>query len=230
MTKVLLLLGLLLLLSPPVYAGMIYPFTSTVYPDSVVLNATIEDTGGSPECGWIVILRNGADTFYIERQIGSTINVRFADTNIEPNTLYCYTMDFRAFPAPVPCTQYAFCQAFDCFYDIRTCVNTGPDPVFLAHGLLSEFYPGGYEIDHNETQALLYDCNDADQIVIDLHALPLDAEPYLDSGQGVDVYGTWWCCWAQGIWLLVAEVVVPRDCVLATEETTWGRVKALYRE
>jgi len=44
------------------------------------------------------------------------------------------------------------------------------------------------------------------------------------------VYGTLQCCWAQGAWLLVGQVVAPHSCAVVVEQTTWGRVKALYRE
>jgi hypothetical protein len=228
MAKQLLMTGLLLTLSSPVLAKGTISLTSTAYPDSVVITATINDTGGSPECGYIVLLRNGGQTFlFVERQIGSTITKRLVDTNVDPSTLYCYTMDLGYNPFVPGCGS--FCEAFECFYQIETCVNTGPDPAFIGHGLLSEFFPGGGEVDHNETQALLYPCNGPPYILFGLHTIPGDAAPYLDSGDGVDVYGTWMCCWAQGVWLLVAQVVEPHSCVLAVEKTTWGRIKSLYR-
>jgi hypothetical protein len=224
----LLLAGLLLTLSPSVHAGTI-SLTSTPYPDHVVIDITVDDTGEQPTCPYLVLKRSGTDVFYIERQVGVTTH-QFVDTNVEESTLYCYTMDLRLFPAPVPCNPEAFCLAFECFYLIQTCVNTGPDPAFIGHGLLSEFWPDGTEVDHNETNAILYDCSYPDLIYTSLFQIPVEAEPYLDSGESVAVFGTWWCCWAQGIWFLKAELVVPRLCVIATEETTWGRVKSLYRD
>jgi hypothetical protein len=198
----------------------------------VVVTAVIDDTGGSPQCGWLAFLRNGQETyFYVPRQIGSTSTHRFVDVDVEPGTLYCYTMDLRFAPAPVPCDPYAFCTVFDCFYDIRTCVNTGPDPAFIGHGLLSTQWPDGTPVDGNEIAALLYPCSGQSlQSLIALYQLSADAAPYLDTGEGVDVFGTWWCCWAQGVWLLVAQQVEPHSCALKVEESTWGRVKALYRD
>jgi hypothetical protein len=225
----LLLAGLLLTSSPTVHAGTIW-LTSTPSPDHVVVNITVDDTGDQPACPYLVLKRGDTDVFYIERQFGVTTTHQFVDTNVKESTLYCYTMDLRMFPAPVPCTPGAFCLAFECFYQIMTCVNTGPDPAFIGHGLLSEFYPGGGEVDHNEANAILYDCEDPNRILLELHQIPAEAEPYLDSGESVAVYGTWLCCWAQGIWLLNAQLVVPRSCVIAVEESTWGRVKSFYRD
>lgn len=232
MAKQLLLTGLLLTLSSPVLARGTISLVSTAYPDSVVITATINDTGESPECGYLLFLRNGLPTFFwVQRQIGSTITKRFVDTyDVNPNTLYCYTMDLGYGPLAPGCGS--FCElAFDCFYQIETCVNTGPDPAFIGHGLLSELYPDGITpVDHNETQAFLYPCDGPPYyFYTGLHAIPGEAAPYLDSGNAVDVYGTWVCCWAQGVWLLVAQVVEPHSCVLPVQETTWGRVKSLYR-
>ena len=231
MAKQLILMGLLMTLSPPAFAlGTIY-ITSTAYPDSVVITATITDTGGSPECGYLTFLRNGVQTnLFIPREIGTTITRTVVDTDVDPSTLYCYTMDFRQIPIPVALPCGDFWNAFEQFYLIQTCVNTGPDPAFIGHGYLSEFYPGGGEVDHNETQAILLRCEDTSSILAGLHSIPAEAEQYLDSGIPVAVYGTWLCCWAQGVWLLNAQVVVPRSCVLAVKETTWGRVKSLYRD
>jgi hypothetical protein len=85
-------------------------------------------------------------------------------------------------------------------------------------------------VDHNEVQALLYGCEGPPGDFIGLHALPGAAGPYLDSDTPVDVFGTWWCCWAQGVWLLIAQEVVPHACIIAVRETTWGSVKSLYRD
>lgn len=224
----LLIAAMLWVVSSPVLAGTI-SMSSTPYPDSVVVTVTITDTGGVTGCGWLTITRNGAETFfYIEREIGTTITRRFVDTSVEPNTLYCYEMALRLFPAPVPCTEGDLCDIFVC-YGIMTCVNTGPDPAFIGHGLLSTRLPDGTPVDDNEAQALLYPCASTSNF-IGLHTIPPEAEQYLDTGSGVDVYGTWWCCWAQGVWLLAAEVVTPQSCVVAVEETTWGAVKELFRE
>ena len=231
MAKQLLTMGLLMTLSPPAFALGTISLTSTAYPDSVVITATITDTGGSPECGYLTFLRNGVQTnLFIERQIGTTITRTVVDTDVEPSTLYCYTMDFRQFPIPVFLLCGDFWNAFDQFCQIQTCVNTGPNPALLGRGLLSEFYPGGGEVDHNETQAILLDCESPSTILLGLHSIPPEAEPYLDSGQVVRVFGAPFCCWAQCVWLTSATHVEPSSCVIATEPTTWGRVKALYRD
>ncbi len=225
----LLLAGMILVVSSPALAGSI-SMESTPYPDSVVVTVTVTDTGGAPGCGWLAITRDGADTFYyIEREVGSTITRRFVDTNVEPNTLYCYEMALRLVPGPVPCPEGNLCDIFDCFYQIMTCVNTGPDPAFIGHGLLSTRLPDGTPVDGYEAQALLYPCGSTSYWYA-LHTIPPEAEQYLDTGSGVDVYGTWWCCLAQGVWLLAAEGVTPHSCVVAVEETTWGGVKALFGE
>jgi hypothetical protein len=225
----LLIAGVILTLGSPVLAGTI-SMSSTPYPDSVVVTVTITDTGGAAECGWLAITRNGADVFfYIPREIGSTITRRFADTAVERNTLYCYEMALRAAPAPVPCAGDDLCDVFDCSYQIMTCVNTGPDPAFIGHGLLSTRFPDGTPVDGNEAQALLYSCTSTSDFR-GLHTIPAEAAPYVDTGNGVDVYGTWWCCWAQGVWLLAAEAVTPHSCTVAVEETTWGRMKSLFRD
>jgi len=228
MANKLLLAGLLLAVSPPAFAGSI-SLTSTPYPDSVVVEVTVNDTGGSPQCPYLVLVRNGRPTFlFVERQIGSTITKRLVDTNVNPNTLYCYTMDFGFNPFQPGCGS--LCDAFECFYNIETCVNTGPDPAFIAHGLLSYQWPDGTPVDGNETQALLYPCAPPSYYQWGLHSISPDVAQYVDTGIGVDVYGTWQCCWAQGMWLLIAQEAVPHDCPLPAQETTWGRVKAMYRD
>ena len=228
MPRRLIMVGMFCVVSSPVCAGTI-SMSSTPYPDSVIVEVTIDDTGGAPLCGWLTITRGGADTFfYIQREIGTTITRRFVDTNVAHNTLYCYEMALLAAPF-TPCPFGYLCDVFDCFYMIATCVNTGPDPALLGHGLLSTKFPDGSEIDHNEAQALLYSCTAPDDF-FGLHTIPPDAAQYLDTGTGVDVYGTWVCCWAQGVWLLAAQAVTPHSCIVRAEETRWGRVKALYRE
>ena len=121
MVTKLLTAGLLLVATPPAFAGYI-SMSNTSYPDSVVISVTIDDTGGHPECGWLAVVRSGADVGYIQRQPGATITRTVVDTNVEPNTLYCYGMELRAGPFPVPCGY--LCDAFDCFYQITTCANT----------------------------------------------------------------------------------------------------------
>jgi hypothetical protein len=210
-----------------VYAGTI-TMSSIPYPDSVIVEVTINDTGGVlPFCGWLTITRNGAGTpFYIERQVGTTVMRRFVDTNVSHNTLYCYEMALAAGPF-TPCPFGNLCDVFDCFYQIMTCVNTGPEPALIGHGLLSRYFPDGSSVDDNEVRALLYPCATTNNFIA-LHAVPSDAAQYMDAGNGVDVFGAWWCCWAQGVWLLAAQVVTPHSCTIAVDHTTWGRVKALY--
>ncbi len=90
MTARLVIAGMLLVAASSANAGEI-SLTSTSYPDSVVIQATIHDTGGVPSCGWLQLVRNGR-TFGIhvfQRQIGSTTMVRFVDTDVQPSTLYC---------------------------------------------------------------------------------------------------------------------------------------------
>jgi len=229
MVQKLLLAAVFCFVSSEAHAGTI-SMSSTPYPDSVVVEVTINDTGGVlPFCGWLAVTRNGGLTsFYIERQAGTTITRRFVDTDVSENTLYCYEMALAAGPF-APCPFGSLCEAFDCFYQIMTCVNTGPEPALIGHGLLSRHFPDGSPVDDNEVRALLYSCATSTSFV-GLHAVPAEAAQYMDTGQGVNVYGTWWCCWAQGVWLLAAQVVTQHSCTIATGETTWGRVKALYGE
>jgi hypothetical protein len=79
------------------------------------------------------------------------------DTDVSENTLYCYEMDLAAGPF-APCPFGSLCDAFDCFYQIMTCVNTGPEPALIGHGLLSRYFPDGSPVDDNEVRALLYAC------------------------------------------------------------------------
>jgi len=229
MVRTLLMTGLFCFVSSPGFAGTI-TMNSTPYPDSVVVEVTVNDTGGAPFCGWLMVTREGQMTpFFFERQIGSTITRRFVDTSVSHNTLYCYEMALAAGPF-TPCPFGSLCDLFDCFYQIMTCVNTGPEPALIGHGLLSRYFPDGSPIDDNETRALLYSCGPPGFNFVGLHSVPAEAAQYMDTGQGVDVYGTWWCCWAQGVWLLAAELVTPHSCTISADETTWGRVKALYGE
>jgi hypothetical protein len=214
----------------PSFAGTM-SLTSTPYPDSVVIEVTIDDTGGAAGCPWIAITRRGTDVFYIERQIGTTITRRFVDTNVEASTLYCYEAALRLYPVPVPfpCGG-TLCDAFDCFYQIQTCVNTGPDPGFIGHGFLRSEFPDGTPVDGNEVRALLYPCGGTGWSFIGLHTLGAEVQADVDTGTAVDVYGTWQCCWAQGVWLLQAQAAEPHECVVAVEQVPWSRVKSIYRE
>jgi hypothetical protein len=219
---------LLVLTSSSALALGTISMSSTPTPDSVIVEVTVNDDGSAASCLWLAIVRNGVDVFYFERDLGNSMMVSYTDTDVEPSTEYCYTMALRQFPG-VACFTNDPCDAFDCFCQIQTCANPGPDPIFIGHGYLSEFYPGGASIDHNETQALLYPC-DSPGTFIDLHTIPADALQYLDSGTAVTVSGNHWCCWAQCVWLLAAETVAPQPCIVPTEKTTWGRVKTMYRE
>jgi hypothetical protein len=225
----LLLMGMLLTVSSAAHAGTI-TMTSTAYPDSVVINLTITDTGEVSGCGWLTVLRDGQETFlYVQRQVGTTIVRRLVDTNVQPNTLYCYQMDLRLGPIPFACPTGNFCTAFECFVPTHICVNTGPDPAFLGHGLLSSKAPDGTPLDGIETQALLYPCGSPDN-VIGLWQISSDAWQYIDSGIDVNVYGAYACCLPQGVWALEAQLATPEPCVLKVESATWGKVKSLYRD
>jgi hypothetical protein len=221
--------GVFLTVSTSAHALGSITMTGTGYPDSVVVNVTVNDTGGVPLCGWLTLLRNGQETFlYIEREPGATISRQLVDTNVEPNTLYCYTVAMRTAPFALTCPFGDLCDAFECFYRIETCVNTGPDPALIGHGRLSTQWPDGTPVDANEVQALLYTCTPPD--IIALHSSSAPIGQYLDTNIDVKVYGTWWCCWAQGVWLLTVQAVEPQPCVLPVNESTWGKVKSLYRE
>jgi hypothetical protein len=221
--------GLLLVIASPAFAEGFISMSNTPYPDSVVIIVTVEDPADHPECGWLAVTR-GTDVGYIQRHPGTTFTARVVDTNVEPNTLYCYTMALRAAPTPVPCVTMDLCGLFYCFYMIQTCANTGPDPAFIGRGFLKTTFPGGGEVDYNEVNAVLWICDRSPDSWISLHSIPADAGPYVDSGTPVDVFGSYLCCWAQGMWLLVAEVVIPHTCIIAVEPTTWGSVKAVYRD
>jgi hypothetical protein len=58
------------------------------------------------------------------------------------------------------------------------------------------------------------------------HTAELDA--VLDGTTVVDLYGTWYCGSIEGCFLDVKRVVVVNGTV-ATQRTSWGRLKALYR-
>ena len=85
----------------------------------------------------------------------------------------------------------------------------------------------GRPVDGNEVTALLYACGT--QNFIALHTVSGTASQYVDSNTEVTVFGTWVCCWAQGVWLLEAQAATPEGCTIATEPKTWGAVKSLYR-
>jgi hypothetical protein len=204
--------------------------SSTGYPDSVVVEVNvIFDDGSAPVCAWLAVTRDGTDRFYFQRDPGNSQTVTFTDTGVEPNSSYCYGMALRLFPGPVPCPYGDLCQYFDCLCYIGTCANTGPEPTFIGVGYLSTEYPDGYPIDDNEVRALLYPCDSTTEFIA-LHSIPAEAGQYLDTETSVRVSGGYWCCWAQCIWLLSADEVVPESCAVRTRESTWGRVKALYRE
>ena len=130
----------------------------------------------------------------------------------------------------LPCPTSDLCYLFECFYQIQTCANTGPDPAFIARGFLRSEWSDGTPVDHNETQALLFECEGSEFNPIGLHALTGNTSQYVDSGTPVDVFGTYVCCWAQGVWLLMAQAAAPQSCVLPVDETTWGRVKSIYHD
>ncbi len=229
MSARLLLIGILLTVSSTVHAGTI-TMTSTAYPDSVVINLTITDTGEVPGCGWLTVLRDGQETFlYVQRRFGTTIVRRMVDTNVQHNSLYCYQMDLRLGPFPVACPTGNFCTAFECFVPTHTCVNTGPDPAFLGQGLLSSKFPDGTPVDRIEAQALLYPCGSPDNF-FGLWQISSDVWQYIDSGTDVNVYGAYACCLPQGVWALEAQLATPAPCVLKVESATWGKVKSLYRD
>ncbi len=135
-------------------------------------------------------------------------------------------MSFTPYPFPWTCFDGTLCDAFDCFYDIETCVNTGPDSAFLGRGFLST---EGVDRYAGMVRAFLQPCVSG-PAPVSLFQIPGEAVQYLDTDTAVDVYGTVWCCWAQGIWLLSAQVVEPHSCIVAVEEKTWAAAKALYRD
>jgi len=227
---------LLVLSSSSAFALGTIHMSSTSYPDSIVVTATIYDDGSAGLCPWLAITRGGpdvlnggTDVFFIQRDLGNTINVTFTDTDVQPSTQYCYSMALRGLPG-IPCfTGEQLCDAFDCFCQIETCANPGPDPAYIGQGFLRSTFPDGSPVDNNEVRALLYDCSMSDNF-IGLQSIPPDAQQYLDSETAVSVSGDYWCCWAQCVWMLSADLVTPQPCEIATEKTTWGRVKSIYRE
>jgi hypothetical protein len=222
--------GIALMLFPTSLRAMgTISMSSTGYPDSVVVEVTVVDDGSPDLCQWLAITRDGADLFYFERDFGNTQTVTFTDTDVQPNSSYCYEMALRVIPAQLACPNGGLCQYFECFCYVGTCSDTGPEPTFIGLGYLSTQFPDGSPIDNNEVRALLYDCNSSTEFIA-LNRIPLDAMQYLDTDTSVWVSGGYYCCWAQCVWLLGAEEVVPEDCVVRTRDTTWGRVKALYRE
>jgi len=221
-------------LAPRAFAQPGYiTMSSTGYPDSVAIDVTVQDPGGYPgflPCNWLGVTRGSAIIGVIERHPGSTTTQHVVDTNVEPNTIYCYRMVLLATPdagAPLYCNfdPNSLCTVFDCFYDIQTCANTGPGPAFLGHGFLTT-----ENVDHNEVNAFINACDlPPGQWGIALHTISGTAAPYVDSGTAVNVYGEPLCCWAQGVWLLEATAATPQSCVVAVEPITWGAVKAMYR-
>lgn len=220
--------ALLALSSSSTFALGAISMSSTAYPDSIVVEVTVNDDGSLPNCGWLAITRGGVDVYYFERDLFDSQSVTFTDTDVEPSTGYCYAMALRWFPAPVPCPDGTLCDAFDCFCQIETCAVTGPGPMLIGRGFLSSEFPDGSPVDNNEVRALLYECGSTTEFVA-LHILPPGAEQYVDSQTAVRVSGDFWCCWAQCVWLLEAQQVVPQSCAVRTESTTWGQVKSIYR-
>jgi len=211
-------------------AGSIF-MSSTGYPDSVAIDVNISDDGLMPSCPYLGIVRTSdlSIVAVIARQPGTTITRHVVDANVEPNTIYCYRMALLQLPWPVPAwcggNIGTLCGPFDCFYDFQACSNTGPDPAFIGHGFLTS--EGAIP---NETAAFIVPC-DSGAPPIPLYSLSGTASPYLDSGITVDVFGTMERGGIpQGVWYYVAQAATPHSCVLAVEPTSWGAVKALYRE
>jgi hypothetical protein len=205
---------------------------STGYPDSVAIDITITDPGGSQgsffPCDKIGVVGNGRIVALFDRHPFTTITRHVVDTDVQPNTMYWYAMALFA-DSPVgllDCGSEVFCNVFyDCH--VQTVVNTGPDPAFIGHGFLETNYA-----DDNEVKAFLAPCEPGPvgQNRIALHVISGTAQQYVDSGIAVNLYGAPWCCWAQHVWLLEAQAATPAPCVVATEQKSWGAVKALYRK
>ena len=100
--------ALVVVAASPASAGWI-SMTSTAYPDSVVFDITIIDTGGFEACGMFAIVRSGQDVGYIQRHTGTTSVYHFVDASVARNTLYCYELALRFIPQPIPCFQGDLC-------------------------------------------------------------------------------------------------------------------------
>lgn len=206
--------------------------TSTGYPDSVVIDITITDPGGGPPgCSWLAVINAEASEVLtiVERAPNMTTTLHFVDTEVVPNTVYCYRMALLAAPVPAPIwcggDPGSLCEAFDCFYDIQTCSNTGPDPAVIGHGFLTS--EGAVP---NEVAAFIASC---DPMVspIALYSVAGTAQQYLDGGTAVDVFGTMERGnLPQGVWYWVAQAATPHSCTIAVERRSWGAVKALYKD
>ena len=81
--------------------------SSTGYPDSVVIDVTVQDPGGypggDPTCQWLAVTRGSDNVIaFFPRQMGTTSMHHVVDTNVQSSTLYCYRMALITVPAPVP--------------------------------------------------------------------------------------------------------------------------------
>lgn len=213
---------------PPLFAGSI-GMSSTGNGNSVTIDLVINDDYMGPNsCSYLGLTRGegGPIIQVITRQPGIT-NLQVVDTGLQPNTVYCYRMVMLQLPIPFPLycgnNPSSLCNDFECFYDIQTCSNTGPDPAFIAHGFLTT-----QGTTPNETAALIVPCSGAFQI--GLFSVSGTAQQYVDSGIAVNVYGTMERGGLpQGVWYYVAQAATPQPCVVATAPVTWGAVKSLYR-
>ncbi|HEX6791840.1 MAG TPA: hypothetical protein VF247_11065 [Candidatus Krumholzibacteria bacterium] len=212
--------------------GSVYMTSSGNAVAGVTIDLTINDPSGGT-CQWLGVVRGSFDDVYgsqnviavIARHPGTTFNAQILDTNVEPNTVYCYRMVLLPLGIPVVlpgCDD--FCQLYDCFCDVQTCINTGSNPVLLGHGYLSTQNAGG------DTAAYLYPCDGGQYPILGFATVSGTALQYADTGTPVFVYGQPYCCYAQCIWGWTATAAAPTTCVIATKQMTWGAVKSLYRE
>ncbi len=223
---------LLVLISTSALAQSPFIFMeSTGYPDSVAIKVTVNDPGGLPSCAALAVIRSssygspGPIVGVFARQPGATIVRHIVDTDVDPNTEYCYGMALILFPVPVPLWCGGdVCQVWNCFCDISTCSNTGPDPFFIGHGLLSTVGGGG------DTPYYLYDCSGGAVPIQGFCGISGTAASFLNSGIAVDVYGQPERCYAQCIWGRYATAATAQPCIVAVQPTSWGAVKALYRD
>ena len=214
-------------------AGWVFMSSSGDATTGVTIDLAITDPPGGT-CQYLGVVRGSFNDVYgshnviavIARQPGTTFNAQVLDTNVEPNTVYCYRMVTLYFPVPLflPGICEDFCSLFNCFCDVQTCTNTGPNPALLGHGYLSTENAGG------DTPAYLYPCEGGGGYpVLGFAAVSGTAYQYLDTGTPVLVYGEPCRCYAQCIWGWTATAADPQSCVIAAEQKTWGAVKAIYR-
>lgn len=199
----------------PLLAGGTIDIQTTSFDNWIVVDITIVDDGGSGGCNGTFTLRREAiptcsatPIATIQRQPGSTTTHRIIDGPLPASGAYCYEV--------LACSGFTW--SGDCGWGlpISVCATTTPAPAFLGTGRL-------------ENGVAFYDCRVAIECGIrDVFSLPPDGWQYVGTNTDVAIYGGFDASCQNG-WLFDVTSVVPSDCTVAVQPSTWSQTKTMYR-